>query len=198
MNPKRSGECYDLPLTKRLILDDVVCQLVSNKEGVDDGDGPYPLANNPNYARVDKTATPFDVYARVDTPTLKPVGHNAAPHSSKLFKIELDIKSFSPHILLMGESNSKSNREWLRFSQDEFTTMLSEQVMTRIRAALQSHNKKSLKIDEIKISASANDVHVSEAVVSDVPVPFSESLMREEIYSHMNFICEQIFATMCT
>lgn len=57
-------------------------------------------------------------------------------NGSKTIRIGVDITDFSPYILLMGESNTKSNRLWLRFSFEEFKLFTSVDYISQLLTAM--------------------------------------------------------------
>ena len=125
------------PSAKRTLLHDLISQI-----GLDEGDyGPmpeinldelcnqayeqhFPQTDNQRFAEYPKEIDFKDFYL--------------TKNGSKTIRIGTDITDFTPYILLLGDTNSKSNRIWLRLSQVEFTQLISHDILTQILNALHS------------------------------------------------------------
>lgn len=130
----------------------------SAQQSVDDGDGPYPLAYLPPAPGI----IPIDLDAicnsdqLITQDTLQQLGLVEAPptpkhefplevdyrdyaltkNSSKQIRIGMDLKDFTPYIMLMGDANSKGNRSCIKITVDEFYVFTSDEVFQHIKSGL--------------------------------------------------------------
>lgn len=159
MASKRSNDNTSAPpAPKRPLLQDLV-----NNIGLDEGDyGPYmePAADTvdldalcnqayeQHFGPAPHTPVSTENKIRIKVPVAsasvalypKEIDYKEFPltkNGSKTLRLGLDITNFTPYILLLGESNVKSNRTWLRFTVDEFKIFISDEIQTHILSAIQ-------------------------------------------------------------
>ena len=98
------------------------------------GPAPRSTTSIPGYAPGSATDARLTLYPRETMYKDFPLTRNA----SKLIRIGVDVQGFETYVMLMGDSNSKGNRPWLRITPEEFTFLMKSEVMDSITHAFKN------------------------------------------------------------